>query len=303
MQPSNAKQSFIIRTLSGALVLSLGISGYLYFQSNKNGTAINSEALPKTGDEILTTITTTSPAEIPSNEFALKELFGISNPSDQVKNVVKIEGYETNTLTSHWFDKALKIGADDFYVKFYKTQLLDEKGQPYDSHATEVYVSAITYKKISGQWQAISKQSSFGTAGSWGDVPETKAEILQLSPSSISLMLDFDYIGQGYFTEGKKVFIFAKNNWNDAGFVKTGENNEGAGCDSEPVPAGEEVMGPCWKYTGKVSVVPESNSEFPPLLVTRSGTESKEHRVSIQPVKNVTYNFVAGKYIDPNEIN
>lgn len=302
MHPPTTKQSFIIGALSGALVLSLGLSGYLYFQSNKNGTTINSEAVSTKASEAIPTIAT-SPAEVPSNEVALKELFGISNPSGQVKNVVKIEGDESDTLTSHWFDKALKIGADDFYVKLYKTQQLDETGQPVDSHATHVYIGAITYKNISGQWQAVSKQKSFGTSGSWGDTPGTKAQILQLSPSSIALMLDYAGGGQGYFEEGKQIFVFAKNNWQDAGVIITGEDNEGAGCDSEPVPAGEMAMGPCWKYTGKISVVSGSNSEFPPLLVTRSGTESNEHRVSVKPVKNLTYNFVAGKYINPNRLD
>jgi hypothetical protein len=291
------KQPYIIGALSGALVMSLGMYGYFYFNlkehavQNENVAPVVSEAMPAKA----------SPVTVPSNEAGLKDLYGITSPSGQIKNALKIEGDESDTLTSHWFDKELKIGTDDLYVKFYKTQQLDAAGEPTQSHATPVIVGVITYKKMSNQWQVISKQKSFGEAGSWGDVPEAKAEILQLSPSSIALMIDYAGGGQGYFQEGKEIFAFANNNWRDVGEVITGGDNEGAGCDSEPVSVGEELLGPCWRYTGKISVIPGSNSEFPPLLVTRTGTESNEHRVSVKPASNVTYYFIGGKYVNPNE--
>jgi len=289
-QPAS-KQSIIIGVLSGALVLSLGSFALYYFQS---------QSLPQQQQANIAlaekVVEEPKALQFPSNETALKELFGVSDPTGQVKTA-------PDQLTTFWFDQSTKLGADNLYVKFFATQNLDESGQPIDSHATAVEVGAITYKQNSSQWEVISTQLNFGAAGSSGKVDdEVKPEILQLSPTSFAVMVKASGGMGGWFDEGKTVFVFAQNAWHDMGYVKTGGDNSGS-CDETPPTPDAYAMGPCYSYKGTISVVNGSTSEYPDLLITRTGTESKEHRGSLIPAKNVTYIFKDGQYINPNEFN
>lgn len=282
-QQQSSKQSIIIGALSGTLVLSIGAFALFYFDSKNQTPTISQE---NASEE-------TKALSFPSNETALKELFGVSDPSGKVKTA-------PDKLTKFWFEQSIKVGTNNLHVKFFATQSLDESGQPVDAHASGVDVGAITYKQNSNQWEVISKQPQFGAAGSWGEVDEVKPEVLQLSPTSLSVMLDASGGMGGQFEEGKTIFVFAQNSWHDVGYVQTGEDNSGT-CDETPPPP-EEGMGPCYSYKGAISVVNGSTSEYPDLLVTRTGTESKEHRGALIPAKNVTYIFKDGKYINPNEL-
>jgi hypothetical protein len=230
----------------------------------------------------------------PSNETALKELFGVSDPSGKVKTA-------PDKLTNFWFEHSIKVGTNNLHVKFFATQSLDESGQPVDAHASGVDVGAITYKQNSNQWEVVSKQPQFGAAGSWGKVDEVKPEVLQLSPNSLAVMLDASGGMGGWFDEGKTIFVFAQNSWHDVGYVQTGGDNSGTCDENEPPEGIKDGAGPCYSYKGAISVVNGSTSEYPDLLVTRTGTESKEHRGALIPAKNVTYIFKDGKYINPNE--
>lgn len=283
-QQQSSKQSIIIGALSGALVLSIGTSAFFYFQSKNQPQAISQE---KTSEE-------SKALPFPSNETALKELFGVSDPSGKVKTA-------PDKLTNFWFEQSIKNGTDNIHVKFFATQSLDESGQPVDAHASGVDVGVITYKQNSGQWEVISKQPQFGVAGSWGKVDEVKPEILQLSPTSLAVMLDASGGMGGWFDEGKTIFVFAQNSWHDVGYVQTGGDNSGTCDENEPPEGIKDGVGPCYSYKGTISVVNGSTSEYPDLLVTRTGTESKEHRGALIPAKNVMYVFKDGKYINPNE--
>ena len=232
---------------------------------------------------------------LPNNEAAMKELFGVSGPSGKVKTA-------HDKLTDFWFEQSFKVGTDNLHVKFFATQSLDESGQPVDYRAASVDVGAITYKQNAGQWEVISKQPQFGYAGSSGEAGEAKTEVLQLSPNSIAIMLDASGSGQGYFYEGKTVFVYAQNSWHDTGFVQTGANNSGT-CDDTPPLPGEEGMGACHSYKGVISVVKGSMSDYPDLLVTRTGTDIQWQPRAIIPANNITYIFKDGKYINPNEPN
>lgn len=284
-QQSSSKQSIIIGALSGALVLSIGASALFYYQSRTQPQAISQE---KASEE-------SKALPLPSKETALKELFGVSDPSGKVK-------IASDKLTNFWFEQSFKVGTSNLHVKFFATQSLDGTGNPYDSHATSLEVGAITYKQNSNQWEVISKQPQFGSAGTWGMLSEAKPVALHLSPTSLAFTLDQSYSGQGHSEEGKILFVFSQNSWHDVGFIKTGGENSGDCEDTPPAPDEEFPLGPCFKYTGVISVANGSTSEYPDLLVTRTGTENKEHRGALIPAKNVTYIFKEGKYINPNEL-
>jgi len=282
-QQSSSKHSIIIGALSGLLVLSIGVSTLLYFQSKNQLQAINPKKVPKESNAV----------QFPSEDTALKELFFVSDPSGKVKTA-------PNKLTYFLFEQSFKIGTNNLHVKFFATQSLDESGRPFDWHAAGVDVGAITYKQNYSQWEVISKQPQFGEAGKWGEFYGGEPEVLQLSPTSLAVMVDHSDFGQGYSTEGKIVFVFAQNTWHNFGYIETGGSNPG-NCDQTPPPAGEEGLAPCYSYEGEISVVKGSTSEYPDLLVTRTGTESNEYRGTPLPAKNVTYIFKDGRYMNPNE--
>lgn len=278
-QQSNSKQSIIIGALAGALVLSIGISAFLYFQSKNQSQAIVQETLKEVPQAL----------QSPSNEAALKELFGVSDPSGKVKTA-------KDKLTKFWFEKIVKINNKNFLVKFFATQSLDSAGNLNDCHACSVDIGAITYTQNANQWEVVSKQPRFGTTGQWGDVGEVKPEVLQLSSSSVAILLESSSMHFGVMDTGKTLFAFAKNSWIDAGYIQTDSDNSGQ-CDDE---TGEDSMGPCYSYKGVISIVKGSASEFPDILVSRSGTESIEHKGAPKPAANVIYSFRNGSYINPS---
>lgn len=284
MNQTSSKQSLVIGALSGALVLSVGAATFFYLQPKSQPQEIVKPAAVEAPKAV----------QLPSNATALHDMFGVTDPSGKIKTAY-------DKLTSLWFEQSFKDGDDNLHVKFYKTQSLDEEGKPMDSHATSVDVGAITYKQIAGQWQVISKQTKFGEFGQWGDAPEAKARILQLSPGVVALMVDDGNGMGGYNVEGKTLIAFSKGSWRDVGFVETGNDNSGA-CDETPPLAGEEwVIGPCYSSKGIISVATGSTSEYPDLLVTRTGTQQNEHGGPIVPAENVTYIFKDGKYTNPAE--
>ncbi|MBC3805935.1 hypothetical protein H8K52_01090 [Undibacterium seohonense] len=284
-QQSFTKQSIIIGVLSGALVLAIGALALFYYQSRNSSQTINQDAK----------LEELKVASLPSISTAFQDLFGVTELNGKAKTA-------PDKLTSFWFEKTITIDGNNYHAKFFSTQSLDEKGKPNDSHADGVDVDVVTYKQNLDKWEVIAKQPKIGGAGTWGSVQEAKFEILKLSSKSVALLLDGFESGQGYTHEGKSVYIFAKNNWVNAGYVATGGDNSGT-CSDEPLvdEDGILLMGPCYSHKGTISVDSGSTSEYPNLLITRTGTESKEPGKSIAPAKNITYIYKNGSYIDQNE--
>jgi len=289
---SSSKKSIIIGVLSGALVLSIGSFALYYFQSQSQLQAATQDTVLEAPKVLVAPVAV---LPLPSNKTAFEELFGVSDPSGKVKTA-------PDQLTSFWFEQSVVSGGNNLHVKFFATQKLDKAGQPYDSHASSVDVGAITYKQNANQWEVISKQLQFGEAGSWGSIDEVKPEVIQLSPTSFAVMVEFSGGQGGWNNEGKAVFVFAQNSWHDLGYVVTGEDNSGS-CDYTPPAPGDIGMGPCFSFKGVISVSDGSTSEFPDLLITRTGTQSKSFRGELIPATNITYIFKDGKYINPNESN
>lgn len=281
-QKLSLKQSKLIAILAGVLIITIAISVFFYIEESKK----NSGFLLK------------NHSGKPDHITALKDLFGAADPSGKAR-------VSANELSSIWFEQSFKLGSDDFYVVFAKTQEVDpQTGAIVEAHAQGVKVGAVTYKQTDGRWQVVSKQPKFGDFGEWGDASEVKqAEVLQLSPDNIAFMIDTGAGMGGFFESGKALFAFSKNNWRDLGYVQTDADNSGI-CDeaSERASSAEGGSIPCWSYTGAISTVSGQNTEYPDLLVTRTGTESGENGVSIMPAKNVIYIFNGEKYIDASKL-
>lgn len=283
MGQQSAKQSLIISAVTAVLVLLIVASALFYLQAKSQAQAISQANASEASKSL----------PLPSNEAALKELFGTSAPVDS-GDIAKIA---PNKLTSFWFEQSFTLGVDHLHVKFFATQRLDESGQPIDSHAQSVEVGAISYQKNANKWQVLSKQPQFGVAGAWGKVDKAVTPVvLQLSPTSLAVMVAASDGMGGWHEEGKTIFVFAQNAWHDAGYVQTGGDNLGT-CDDAPPAADEEFpIAPCYRYSGTISVVNGATSEYPDLLVTRTGTEAEEHLGKLLPARNVTYVFKDGKY-------
>ena len=76
--------------------------------------------------------------------------------------------------------------------------------------------------------------------------------------------------------------------------ITTEENNSGD-CD-ETVPPTDEYYRKCWQYNGKISIVPKPNTQYPDLLVARTGTFPKDDKV-----KNQLYIFDGNGYVDSSD--
>lgn len=270
-------------TLKTVLIVSIitaasGLAFYLYNQHNfaKPPQPVASDTL-RTGSK-------------PDPKTALTELFGSAFNGESIRTA-------SGERASPWFEQSFSIGSDQHHAVFSKTQQLDpETGAPLDSHVQGVSVGAITYRLDKDGWRLIGKQIGIGEIGSWGEAPKVEqAEILNLSPSKIAFLIDFDYGMGGYLDEGKVLFGFDGARWQNLGFVQTGGNNEGA-CDETPSASGVTI--PCWSYTGTISVLPEIHRGYPDLLVERTGTQSGDDRHPIQPVTNAIYRFDGENYAD-----
>jgi len=276
------KQTRLIAALAGTLIISIAASAFFYSREGAQNSAFFSQNLSAT----------------PDHTTALKELFGVTDPSGKVR-------ISANELSSIWFEQSFNVGTDTLHVIFTKTQEVDpQTGAVIDAHAQGVKVGAITYKQVDDDWQVISKQAKFGDFGEWGDAPAVaQAEMLQLSPDNIAFMIETGGGMGGFFESGKALFAYSKNGWRDLGYVQTDADNSGA-CDESAEQASFDGGGsiPCWSYTGTISTVPGKNAEYPDLLVTRTGTESGEDGVSIKPAKNVTYIFNGEKYVDSSKL-
>ena len=226
--------------------------------------------------------------EVPLSKNALKELFGVRDPSGKVKTA-------KNELTSVWFEQSFNDGKDNTHVVFTKTQSLDNIGNIESCHACTVAIGAITYKFIDSQWQIVSKQPKFeDSIGYWGDAPEIKqAEILQLSPNNLVLMISESDMHHGITDEWMDLFSYYKNNWRNLGSIYTGntdcmhQNEKGDDCRSS--------------FKGKISIVNDKKSEYPDLLVTKTGTE-EDTKGNIVPAKNAIYFFNGKEYEEKQQI-
>lgn len=286
-QPSSS-QPILIGVLSGALVVAVSAAIFFYFKLNQT---VKTENPPKEPILVTPVNTQASVSQVaidvptPNKVDAFNTLFGVNTKHGKIKTA-------KYKISSIWFDKKLTYGTDTIYVVFTLTYNLNEATGDIDScHACAPEIGAITYKKQANEWAVISKQPSFTSFGSWGEAGDVKPEPLLLSKLTTSFLLDTSYGNTGMFTSGKTIFSFADDTWRDLGNITTEENNAGA-CD-ETVPPTDEFYRKCWAYEGKISIVPKQNTQYPDLLVTRTGTFSEG-----DTVKNQLYKFDGKSYVD-----
>lgn len=288
-QSSSSKQSVVIGVLSGALVVAISAAVFLYMNGGERAVSSAEPAASGASAAVADPVVAITP---PSVSDSMKELFGLQQGAEEAKT-------KPDQLTKAAFSTEFTLGSDRFYAQFFQSQDLLENGEVSDSHASSVDLSVITYKQTGATWSVIDKKVELAESGTWGALSNGPAEKLQLSPGSFGLLVDEGYSGQGYHHTGKSIFVFAGNKWQHAGFIETGASNSGA-CDENFKPgSSDDFMKPCYEYTGKISVAPNANGDFPDLLVTRNGTQEGEQPNQVVPAKNVTVKYKKDKYIDP----
>ncbi len=288
MSQQSSTQPILIGVLSGALVVAISVAIFLYFKPQQTVPSENhiKEAIQA---QIATIQAPASQAAInvptPNKVQAFNTLFAVNTKHGKIKT-------GKHKVSSIWFDKKLTYGADTIYVVFTLTHSLNEStGDVESCHACAPEIGAITYKKQLNGWEVISKQARFTSFGSWGEVSDDQPELFALSKLTTSFLLDTSYSSTGMSTSGKAIFSFAGDAWRDLGTITTEEDNSGA-CD-ETVPPTDEYYRKCWQYSGKISIVPKPNTQYPDLLVTRIGTFPDDDKV-----KNKLYTFNGNEYVD-----
>ena len=237
----------------------------------------------------------------PDPKSALQELFSVTDSSGAIK-------IAQDKLASIWFDQTFQDGSGQVYVVFVKEQKIDENGQLGSCHSCGASIDAVTYKNISGNWVAISKQKNITELGNWGDIPkinggeiETKhGEILRLSPDNTVLLIKGEGQGQGVVAGYKEILAFHQNKWQYLGTLDVWGNNEGADCinSRKQFKASDDSLwnSSCWSYTGKVSIGTSNGTPYPNIVVKHKGTEYSDlHKVVL--ARNIVYIFNGKEYI------
>lgn len=276
-RPPSAPKRPVITLL---LICLIALMGYAYFQ---NPPADDDDGLASGMPEF------SAPAPPPDGATAMKDLLG-ADPA-QVK--ADDSGKESSVLFQQNFD----FGPRHYHVAFIKTRAAGADGQVTDCHACGAQVGAITYQWTGWAWQPVAKQPDIATLGAWGDLELTQVpELLNLSPNSVAFSLDSSYLSQGISSSGKTLLGFAGKEWRELGQIRTGGSNAGA-CDEDADPRDPAGAGPCWEYTGVVSVATGQESDYPDLLVIRSGTEPAANGAAVIPARNVTYAYDGKAYV------
>lgn len=218
--------------------------------------------------------------------------------SDDSKSSVPIEKFGSTSL---WFEQSFWDGKNQIHAIFTETPRLNEDGTVVSCHVCGTTIGVVTYKQVAGQWEFISMQPELTEYGQWGSAPEVKqAELLQLAPDNVALLIHETSLNQGYYTSWINLLAYSKNKWQDLSSVGMGEVNDGDCSDPPPSNKNEEDYGRCWSYKGKVSMKAGKNLQYPDLLITQTGTERGEDKMHVAPVNRViTYIFNGEKYIDP----
>lgn len=167
---------------------------------------------------------------------------------------------------------------------------------------TTADIGVVTYKKVSGQWLLVSKQKGFATTGQNGDVGNvdtTAPDLLALTPTATSILLDTIEGGQHTdyrVDKGKLMFIFSEEKWTHGGNILIGSSRDGVKeeCGYPPLETDERGLGWCYKNTGEISVLDVFKNGFPAIFVTRTGTTAGQN--SPVPAENLIYTFIDGRY-------
>ena len=212
---------------------------------------------------------------------ALKELFGVTDPSGEVKTA-------PNGLSRVWFEQSFQDGNDNAHVVFTRTPLPNDDGY--------VYAGAVTYTQVDGEWRIVSKQHKIGVVVDGCYSVSNQVPMLKLTPNKIAfLIINGGCSGSGgRSTEYRNLYVYANNHWQDLGgdiFIDGYFSH--LGC-YEPGEQHEAEMSGCWGYNGKVSII-TSKKEYPDLLVTKTGTE-EDGKGNVIPAKNNTYVFNGKQY-------
>jgi hypothetical protein len=274
---------FWLRVLATATIFFLFV--FLLGQTSPKETSINDVAtLQQTGaldevgdkDSVLNT--------------SLTELFGRSGVNSVLKE-------SSNELSSLFAQIPFLHNGKEHLVVFIKTQALDEKtGNPIDCHACSVKLSAAVFIKEGGAWVYLSKSKFFTDFGSWGDaVLNDPIKIEQnFSKNATAFLIVSGWSGQGYTDEFTTIITYRDNKWQDLGSINTGSDNQGA-CDESEQAKSTGDFKACWQNKGSLTVVRSKDSDYPDIIVMRSGTKSSRNN-DVVAARGATYHFKKTKY-------
>jgi hypothetical protein len=221
---------------------------------------------------------------------SLTELFGRSGANGVSKE-------SSNELSSLFAQIPFLHNGKEHLVVFIKTQALDEKtGKPIDCHACSVKISAAVFNKEGGSWVYLSKSKFFTDFGSWGDaVLNDPIKIEQnFSKDATAFLIVSGWSGQGYTDEFTTIIAFRDNKWQDLGSINTGSDNHGA-CDESEQAKSTGAFKACWQNKGSLTVVRSKDTDYPDIIVMRSGTKSTKNN-DVVAARGATYHFKKTKY-------
>jgi hypothetical protein len=221
---------------------------------------------------------------------SLTELFGKSGVNGVLKE-------NSNELSSLFVQAPFFHNEKEHLVVFIKTQALDEKtGNPIECHACSVKLSAVVFSKEGGAWVYLSKSKFFTEFGSWGDaVLNDPIKIEQnFSKNSTAFLIVSGWSGQGYTDEFTTIITYRDNKWQDLGSINTGSDNQGA-CDESEQAKSTGDFKACWQNKGSLTVVRSKDSDYPDIIVMRSGTKSTKNN-DVVAARGSTYHFKKTKY-------
>lgn len=226
---------------------------------------------------------------IPDLRKAAFDLYGLNSFESSGKK------YRTGSdeITRFWIEEEFELQGRAYHSKFFVSHVLDSHtGRPYESHASGVRISAITYQKQpNGSWRIVSEQKNIGSIGSWGDVNSSYYEAEAFSSSSYGLLFDSGYSTQGESSSGKVVFVFSGNKWHDAGYISESEDNESS------ISCGSNAR--CHDFHGVSKILKENNKAFPDIYVERSGIGYDGKK----PADDITYKHNGVAYVTEDEYN
>ena len=169
-------------------------------------------------------------------------------------------------VASVWAQRTFRIGGIERVAV-----LVAVEAEGGDCHACPALLGASVYRKAAGRWVLESKANEIGKTGSFGNAGSPEGlEARPIGPGKAVLLVPDSDTSQGITKAGVHLFVYAPPRWTDAGFVDLSGNNSGQ-CSDDPQERQRERLDPCWKVTGKLTLVPGRNKEFYDIRVTRKG--------------------------------
>lgn len=170
-------------------------------------------------------------------------------------------------VASVWAQQTFRIGEVERVAVLVAVETEDS-----ECHACPAVLGATVYRKAGDGWVLESKANEIGKTGSFGSAGSPEGlEERPIGPDKAVLLVPDSHTSQGITKAGVHLLLYAPPRWLYAGTVDLSGDNSGQ-CSDDPKERQREQLDPCWKVTGKLTLVPGGNKEFYDIHVTRKGT-------------------------------